>query len=138
MLRVGTRNVDFEVDTGAELSTIPASIYREKLEHVKLQPSSIILCQYDGTAIPTMAEIVTEVSHGQQEVEGRLIIIGKTNGRLSLLVHDWLHRLSLDRPKMLKRGNGSDPQVHALHTVTLINEFPEVTRKGLHGPPKRN
>ena len=30
-LRVGTESIDFEVDTGAELSTIPANIYHEKL-----------------------------------------------------------------------------------------------------------
>ena len=32
---------------------------------------------------------------------------------------------------MLKRGTAIDPRVHALHTVILMNEFPDVTRKGL-------
>ena len=36
---------------------------------------------------------------------------------------------------MIKRGIGSDPRVHTLHTATLMNEFPEVTKKGL-GLPK--
>ena len=129
-LRVGTRNIDPEVDTGAELSTIPASIYHEKLQRVKLQPSAKVLCQYDGRTLPTMGEIVTEVSHDQQEVEGPFII-AKTNGQLPLLGWDFLYRLSLYWPRTLKRGNGNDLRVHTLHTLTLMNEFPEVTRKGL-------
>ena len=86
---------------------------------------------YCRTALPTMGEIATEVSHGQQNVEGRFIIVGNTNGQLPLLGRNWLYQLSLDWPMMLKRGNGSDPRVHTLHTATLVNEFPEVTRKGL-------
>ena len=32
---------------------------------------------------------------------------------------------------MLKRRIGSDPRVHTLHTAIQMNEFPEITRKGL-------
>ena len=60
---------NFEVDTGAELSTILAALYRAKPKQVELEPSSVILCQYDGTALPTMREIVVEVFHGQQLVK---------------------------------------------------------------------
>ena len=48
--------VKFEVDTGAEVSTIPARTYRQKLKQVNLQPTSIVLRQYDGTILPTLGE----------------------------------------------------------------------------------
>ena len=62
-LKVEGKNIDFEVDTGAELSTIPAVLYRAKLKQVGLEPSSVILRQYDGTALPTVGEIVVGASH---------------------------------------------------------------------------
>ena len=39
-LKIKGKNIDFEVDTGAELSTIPAALYRAKLKQVGLEPSS--------------------------------------------------------------------------------------------------
>ena len=39
-LKIKRKNNDFEVDTGAELSTIPATLYRPKLNQVRLEPSS--------------------------------------------------------------------------------------------------
>ena len=37
-LKLDRQDVKFEVDTGAELSTIPAEVYRTKLKHITLQP----------------------------------------------------------------------------------------------------
>ena len=130
-LKVEGKNNDFEVDTGAELSTIPAALYRAKLKQVWLEPSSVILRQYDGTALPTMGEIVVGASHGQQHVKGRFIIVEKVDKQLPLLGRDWLYRLRLDWPKMLNKGDDGDPRVHTLHSATWINEFPEVTKDGL-------
>ena len=48
-LTLDGQDVKFEVDAGAELSTIPARVHRSKLNHVKLQSSSVVLRQYDGT-----------------------------------------------------------------------------------------
>ena len=89
-LKIDGKNVDFEVDTGAELSTIPANVYYNRLQKVKLQPSSIILHQYDGTALPTMGEIVAEVTHSQQKVKGRFIVVENMKNQLPLLGRDWL------------------------------------------------
>ena len=68
-LKIKGKNIDFEVDTGAELPTIPAALYQAKLKEVELEPSSVIMRLYDGTALPTMGEIVVEVFHGQQLVK---------------------------------------------------------------------
>lgn len=68
-LQVEGKEIQFEVDTGAELSMIPAAQYYSKLRHVELEPSSVILRQYDGTPLPTKGEIVVEVVHGRQKVK---------------------------------------------------------------------
>ena len=108
-LKIKGKNIDFEVDTGAELSTIPAALYRAKLKQVELEPSSVILRQYDGTTLPTMGEIVVKVFHAQQLVKGRFIIVEKVDNQLPLLGRDWLYRLRLDWPKMLNRRDVGDP-----------------------------
>ena len=106
------------------LATIPAALYRAKLKEVELEPSSVILRQYDGTALPTIGEIVVEVFHGQQLVKGQFIIMEKVDNQLPLLGRDWLYRLHLDWPRMLNRKDVGDPRVHTLHSATLMNEFP--------------
>ena len=58
--------LQFEVDTGAELSTIPWAIYHAKLNHTSLQPSLVVLRQYDGTILPTKGKITVTVRQGQQ------------------------------------------------------------------------
>ena len=65
---------NFEADTGAELSTILAALYQAKLKQ-----------------LPTMREIVVEVSHGQQLVEGQFIIMEKVDNQLPLLGGEWLY-----------------------------------------------
>ena len=45
-------SVKFEVDTGAEPSTIPWATYQARLQKTKIHPSAVILCQYDGTVMP--------------------------------------------------------------------------------------
>ena len=103
------------MDTGADLSTIPAAL---QLKQVGLEPSSVILRQYDGTALPTVGEIVVGASHGQQRVKGQFVIVEK------------VYKQQPDWPKMLNRGD-DDPQVHTLHSAMWINEFPEVTKEEL-------
>ena len=48
VLTVSGAKVKMEVDTGAEVSTMPIAIYRQKLSHVPLCPSTVRLRQYDG------------------------------------------------------------------------------------------
>jgi len=54
--------VKFEVDTGAELSTIPFVVHRTKLPNSTIHSSSVTLHQYDGTVLPTVGEIMVTVS----------------------------------------------------------------------------
>ena len=55
VLTVSKVKVEVEVDTWADVSTMPIAIYRQKFSHVPLSPSTVRLHQYDGT--PTKGEI---------------------------------------------------------------------------------
>ena len=119
-------NITMEVDTGAELSTIPVSLYTEKLSQFPLQPSTVSLRQYDGTALPTKGEIEVTVSHNGQEVQGRFVIVGNADAQLPLLGRDWLYKLRLDWPKLFKYQS-----VHSVEATTLRDEYSEVFKEEL-------
>ena len=110
--------LEMEVDTGAELSTIPAAVYHEKLNHIKLQPTTVRLHQYDGSTIPIKGKITAIVSTEEQSVTGSFIIADISNEQLPLLGRDWLMELRLDWHKML--------HCHAMHKMqgeSLQQEF---------------
>ena len=74
ILQVDGIALEMEVDTGAELCTIPAHIYQQKLHDIKLHPSSVCLHQYDGSTIPVKGEIKVVASTGEQSVASSFII----------------------------------------------------------------
>ncbi|KAL5494013.1 hypothetical protein EMCRGX_G015281 [Ephydatia muelleri] len=118
--------VKFEVDTGAEVSTIPAKTYRQRLKQITLQTTSVVLCQYDGAILPTLGELRTKVSMKNQSAEGCFIVVENADKQLPLLGRDLLCKLRLDWSKMLRSNTADDPRIHAIHSVNLLNEFPDV------------
>ena len=94
------------------MSTIPAALYRATPKQVRLQPSFFILCQYDGTALPAMGEIVVEVSHGQQLVKGRFIIVEKVF-KLAYLIQD----------EFVMLASASSSHLHA-YIFTIYEQLP--------------
>ena len=65
-LIVGETVLEFEVNTRAELSTIPAvlSLYHKILEHIPLHHSSLVLHLYDGSVLPTKVVITVTLKQG--------------------------------------------------------------------------
>ena len=118
--------VEMEVDTGAEVSTMPIAMYQQYFRHVPLCPSTVRLHQYDGSILPTKGEIEVMVSTNQQTTTGKFVIVDITNDQLPLLGRDWLLKLRLDWPKLL--GYNS---VHKMDSMTLKSEFPDVFKKEL-------
>ena len=130
-LTVGGKALEFEVDTGAELSTIPACLYCKSLAHIPLHPSSVVLRFYDGSVLPTKGVITVRVKHNSQSVVGSFLIVENVDNQLPLLGRDWLYQLRLDWGKLFKGYNDGDPRVYTLHAAKWISEFPEVTKEGL-------
>ena len=96
VLAVSGIKVEMEVDTGAEVSTMPMAVYKQKLSHVQLCPSTVRLHQYDGTTLPTKGEIEVVVTTDQQRINGKFVIFDIPNDQLPLLGRDWLLKLRLD------------------------------------------
>ena len=93
-LIVGGNALEFEVDTGAELSTIPAALYHKTLAHIPMHHSSVVLRLYDGSVLLTKGVITVQVKQGSQTVTGSFVIVENVDNQLPLLGRDWLHRIS--------------------------------------------
>ena len=73
-----------EIDTGAELSTIPYSVYKEKLCNVKLEPSEISLRQYDSTPLSVRGEITLSVQTADQNLSGRFVVVDNVRNPITV------------------------------------------------------
>ena len=117
----------FEVDTGAELSTIPVAVYHAKLPNSTIHPSPVTLRQYDVTVLPTVGEVMVTVSLDQQVINGSFIIVENADTQLPLLGRDWLYQLRLDWTKLIRTCKKSDPRVHSV----CLSRYPDVTKEEL-------
>ena len=124
VLTMGGVNIEVEVDTEAEVSTMPIAIYRQKFSHVPLSPSTVRLHQYDGTMLPTKGEVEVVATENQQSITGKFVIVDITNDQLPLLSKDCLLKLRLDWPKLLVYSS-----IQMVDNTALKTEFPDVLRK---------
>ena len=61
-----------------------------------------------------------------QSAEGCFIVVENANKQLPLLGRDLMCKLCLDWSKKLRSNTTDDPRIHAIHSVNLLNEFPDV------------
>ena len=109
-----------EVDKGAKLSTIPFSQFKEKLGHVKLQPSTVKLHQYDGTPLSVKGEIEVTVQKGQHTQKGTFVLVDNADvGR------DWLAKIRLNWSELLDMSRS----IHKVDIQSLKEEFADVFKE---------
>ena len=129
ILLLNNTEIQMEIDTGAELSTIPLSVYKEKLNEVKLEPSTVSLHQYDGTPLSVSGEIMLNVQKGGQHLSGRFVVVDHVRNQLPLLGRDWLSRIQLDWTRLFSTMH---PKAIKVVNVDLIKEeFPDVFKEEL-------
>ena len=77
-----------KTDTDRECSTIPLILYKERLSHMKLDPSTVELHQYDG--IPLIVKGVSKITlqKGQKTMPGSFVLFGNAHNQLPLLVRN--------------------------------------------------
>ena len=104
MVTVGINGVpiDMEVDTGAERSTIPAALFKDKLVTVcNLQPSQVTLRQYDQSPLKVVGQCKVDLKVGDQQLYGTIIIVDILS-KQPLLGRDILTDMGITFDKLLK------------------------------------
>jgi len=112
---------------GAELPTMPYSIYKKKLCNVKLEPSTISLRQYDGTPLSVRGEITLTVQKADLNLLGRFVVVDNVRNQLPLLGRDWLQRVRLDWTRLFS----GIQSINAVNVESIREEFPEVFKEEL-------
>ena len=82
--------VEMEVDSGAERSTVPLSVFNQKLAGAcKLKPSNIELHQYDKSLLIVAGECRAQITINQRVFQATFVVVD-VQKQLPLLGRDWM------------------------------------------------
>ena len=87
------------VDTGAAMSLVTSSTFKNKFQGTQLQPSDVVLTTYTGEAMEVLGEFPVTVKYGKQTPQGLRLVVIRGDGP-SLLGRNWLEKIRLDWRKI--------------------------------------
>ena len=93
-LEVDGLTLRMELDTGASLSLISKSIFKQRWPSESLQPTTIKLKTYSGEPLEVLGSLEVHVRHGVNKAKLPLLVVGGDGP--SLLGRNWLKCLRLD------------------------------------------
>ncbi|RXN17967.1 integrase core domain [Labeo rohita] len=97
-LDLSGNTVTMQIDTGASVSLIPESVYKELLSDCPLQPVEIHLSSYTGDIIPVLGEIQVPVQYNGNEWTLPLMVV--KGDKTPLMGRNWLQKIKLDWGKI--------------------------------------
>lgn len=91
-LMVGSANVNFYIDTGADVNVIPKSMYKKSMMPPLVQSTQVLYGPEDNR-LDVVGEFCTELKYGQASTTEKMYVIG--SGRKALLGKDTSVKLQL-------------------------------------------
>ena len=96
--------IEMEVDSGAEHSTVPKSLFEEKLEQVcRLSPSTVSLHQYDHSPLTIVGECCANIELNGHKMKATFAVVD-ISGKHPLFGRDWLQQLGIDRTALVNQS----------------------------------
>ena len=83
-----------EIDTGASVSVVSESFYKQYLAHMQLTPTAKKLRSYSGDILKVLGEIDVNTTYKEQHAIFQLVVTA--GNRPSLLGRNWLRKLKSD------------------------------------------
>ena len=83
-----------EVDTTASMTTIPESLFNDKLSEIKLEPCNQTFFTYSGEPLQVLGQADVPVEYEGQSVKLPLVI-AKIKLQPAILGQNWLYELKL-------------------------------------------
>ena len=115
--------VEMEVDSGAERSTVPTPIFKEKLASVcRLTPSSVNLHQYDHSPLKVDGESCVEVELNSRKIQATFIVVDIA-GKFPLFGRDWMRKLGIDLTVLMPQLVSSSHSINQSETDELLAEY---------------
>ena len=128
---INSRPVEMEVDSGAERSTIPLSVFEQFLSDVcTMKPSRVSLYQYDKSPLVVAGECQATIRINDSTISAVFVVVD-VKKQLPLLGRDWMALLNFDLISLITQATTAHPAT-TLHQTTadvkgdLITEFAEV------------
>lgn len=112
-----------EIDTGSAVTMVSDAIYEKLLQHLPMQPTSLILKTYTGEPVPTKGLIYVTVQMNGQSAKLPLYVV-KGNFP-ALLGCSWLEKITLDWAAIRRLGRDDT------NLSTVLNKHAEVFKVGL-------
>ena len=95
-------DVEMELDSGADRSTVPWELFQKRLAGVcKLVPTSVTLYQYDKSHLKTKGQCKVTVVQVLGRKIGATLIVVDVKHQVPLFGRDWMVSFGLDLPTML-------------------------------------
>ena len=123
-LTVNETPVKFELDTGAAVSVMGETMFRQLFSKLRLRRSPVRLRTYTGQYMKTIGEVSVHVAYRDKEPKTLTLVVVKGGGP-ALLGRDWLKHFVLDwgHIKTILRENNTLQE--------LLSEFADVFRDEL-------
>lgn len=93
-LLVNGTTIEFEVDTGASLSVCSRKFYEEKLSHLPIKKSNVILNSYNKSIIKPIGAVEISIEYNDEIIISDILII--ENGGKPLIGRDVLRKMKVD------------------------------------------
>lgn len=121
--QINSKNINFQVDTGASLTVIDKSTFYEnfKGENSAIEKSKKILMSYTGERVKVLGEKEVTVCYEQKEFKLPLIVVD-TNGP-PLLGRNWLHFIKLNWSEIFKLDSETIDQVLQRHSKVFSEQL---------------
>ncbi|XP_075535031.1 uncharacterized protein LOC142570543 [Dermacentor variabilis] len=96
-VNVEGQKVSMQVDTGAAVTVVPESVYKEKFAHVHCEPTRVVLKTYTGEKMDVIGQCnVTATYEGQSAVLPIVVVKNRERELPILLGRTWLNKLRLN------------------------------------------
>ena len=118
-VKINGISIEMEIDSGAERSTIPLSLFKQKLAGVcKLQSSTVSLQQYDKTPLIVAGECSSQITINQCVIQATFVV-ADVHSQLPLLGRDWMALLQFDVSTLINQAT----QIHHMSGTTLVTDI---------------
>ena len=109
LLQATSRPVEMEVDSGAERSTIPLSVFEQFLSDVcTMKPSRVSLYQYDKSPLVVAGECQATIRINDSTISAVFVVVD-VKKQLPLLGRDWMALLNFDLISLITQPPSHHP-----------------------------
>ena len=123
--------LDMEVDSGAERTTMPWSIFQEKLVDVcDLTPTTVTLRQYDQSPLTVKGQCHVKVKLNERTFEANFLVVDVST-QYPLFGRDWMTLIGFNVSSLIQEATQVHNTTEVLTAESLCEEYSEIFKDEL-------